>query len=275
MGQARRYKLKDPTTKPANRPLAPGHVSHFLIVAYDGTPFSGWQRQPGKRTVQEELEKAVKSVWGEPIDVHSSGRTDTGVHALGQSVTFEAAPRLKPAILLRALNAKLPFSIRVVKARLLPEQMHARFDATGKTYEYVIYNHPIADPFRLHCEYYLPRPLDVKAMQQAARHFVGTHDFASFTSNPGYERETTVREIREARFLQRKDGRLVFRITADGFLYRMVRNLMGALVKVGQGKLTPDDVKRILEACSRQSAPNTAPAHGLYLKRVYYAKRGL
>jgi tRNA pseudouridine38-40 synthase len=204
------------------------------------------------------------------MDLQSSGRTDTGVHALGQVATFEAEPKLKPGVLLLALNAKLPFSIRIVKARILPKQRHARFDSKGKTYEYVIFNHPIADPFRLNREYYLPRPLDVKAMKRAARHLVGEHDFASFTSNPGYERETTVRHIHEARFVKTTDGRLVFRVSADGFLYRMVRNLVGALVKVGLGKLTPEDIQRILEAKSRQSAPNTAPAHGLYLKSVRY-----
>ena len=171
------------------------------------------------------------------------------MHALGQVASFNA-PRLHNAtVLLRALNANLPRDVRVVKCRLVSPAFHARFDAKGKTYRYLIWNQLVQDPFTLDTHWHVPRDLDLAAMRQAARLLVGRHDFASFTSNPGYERESTVRTMKRATVV--RDGHaLVFHFTADGFLYRMVRNLVGALVKVGQGKITVDDFARILRACS-------------------------
>ena len=242
---------------------------HQLTIAYRGTDFSGWQCQPGKRTVQECLETAVGKLWGAKISLQGSGRTDTGVHALGQIASFNA-PRLHNAtVLLRALNANLPRDMRVVRCRLVSPAFHARFDAMGKTYRYLILNQLVQDPFTLDTHWHVPRPLDLPAMRRAARMLLGEHDFASFTSNPGYERETTVRTMRRASII-RKDGVMTFHFTADGFLYRMVRNLVGALVKVGLGKITSDDFGNILKACRRSEAPATAPACGLYLISVNY-----
>lgn len=244
---------------------------HFLIVSYLGTPYSGWQRQIGKLTVQGELEKALEKLWGAPVSAQASGRTDTGVHAKGQPVSFRA-PRLHNAVVLRrALNANLPHTIRIVSARLVPAEFHARFDAKGKTYRYEILNAPVSDPFLIDRCWHLPRSLDIKAMRQAARLLVGKHDFASFTSNPGYERETTVRTVKKLS-LTRSGNMLYFSITADGFLYRMVRNIVGGIVKVGQGKLTVAEFKAARDACSRSAAPASAPACGLYLMKVYYKK---
>jgi len=247
----------------------PALQGHRLTVAYRGTEFSGWQRQAGKRTVQECIETALEKIWGQKISLQGSGRTDTGVHALGQVASFNA-PRLHAAtILQRALNANLARDVRIMKCRLLSPAFHARFDARGKTYRYLIWNQLVQDPFTLDTHWHVPRPLDLVAMRRATRLLLGRHDFASFTSNPGYERESTVRVMRRASVV--RDGAvLVFHFTADGFLYRMVRNLVGALGKVGLGKITVDDFGKILRACSRSEAPATAPACGLYLMKVMY-----
>jgi len=247
----------------------PALQGHKLTVTYRGTDFSGWQRQAAKRTVQECIEAALEKIWGTKISLQGSGRTDTGVHALGQIASFNA-PRLHAdAVLQRALNANLPRDVRIVKCRLVPPSFHARFDARGKTYRYLIWNRLVQDPFTLDTHWHVPRPLDLPAMRRAARLLLGKHDFASFTSNPGYERESTVRAMKRVS-LARDGAVLVFHFTADGFLYRMVRNLVGALAKVGQGKTTVDDFGKILSARSRSEAPATAPACGLYLMNVTY-----
>ena len=242
---------------------------HRLTIAYRGTEFSGWQRQAGKRTVQECLERALALLWGHEISLQGSGRTDTGVHALGQVASFNARNLHAGPILRRALNANLPRDVRVMACRLVTPAFHARFDAKGKTYRYLILNAEVQDPFTWDTQWHLPRPLDVTAMRTAARALLGEHDFASFTSNPGYERETTVRRIKRAS-LTREGSTLVFHFSADGFLYRMVRNFVGALVKVGQGKISAEDFLEILQARSRSKAPATAPACGLYLMNVRY-----
>jgi tRNA pseudouridine38-40 synthase len=183
------------------------------------------------------------------------------------------APKLHTApVLLRALNANLPRDVRVIKCRLVPPSFHARFDAKGKTYRYLIWNQLVQDPFTWDTHWHVPRPLDLAAMRQAARLLVGEHDFASFTSNPGYERETTVRMMRRVSIV-REGGAMVFHFTADGFLYRMVRNLVGALAKVGHGRLSVAEFREILEARSRSRAPATAPACGLCLMQVSYSAR--
>ncbi len=222
--------------------------------------------------MQECIEAALEKIWGAKISLQGSGRTDTGVHALGQVASFNA-PRLhNGVVLLRALNANLPRDVRIVKCRLVSPAFHARFDAQGKTYRYLIWNRLVQDPFTLDTHWHVPRPLDLPAMRRAARLLLGRHDFATFTSNPGYERESTVRTMRRASVV--RDGpALVFHFTADGFLYRMVRNLVGALVKVGLGKMTVDDFGKILRARSRSEAPATAPACGLYLMNVTYGKK--
>jgi tRNA pseudouridine38-40 synthase len=243
---------------------------HKLTVAYRGTDFAGWQIQPGKRTVQQCIEDALQTLWGAKLSLQGSGRTDTGVHALGQVASFNA-PRLHNAVVLqRALNANLPRDIRIMRCRLVSPAFHARFDAQGKTYRYLIWNATVQDPFTLDTHWHVPRELDLPAMRRAIRVLIGRHDFASFTSNPGYERESTVRTMRRATVV--RDGHaLVFHFAADGFLYRMVRNLVGALVKVGKGKITPDDFTGILRACRRSAAPETAPACGLTLMQVRYS----
>jgi tRNA pseudouridine38-40 synthase len=247
---------------------------HRLTISYRGTEFSGWQgqRQANKRTVQECIEAALEKLWGAKISLQGSGRTDTGVHALGQVASFNAPRRHKAVDLLRALNANLPRDVRIVKAQLVSPAFHARFDARGKTYRYLIWNAFVQDPFTLDTHWHVPRDLDLPAMRRAARMLLGRHDFASFTSNPGYERESTVRVMKRAS-LVRKGPELIFHFKADGFLYRMVRNLVGGLVKVGLGKMTVEDFGNVLRACRRSAAPNTAPACGLYLMSVVYPRK--
>jgi tRNA pseudouridine38-40 synthase len=255
----------------------PGHQGHKLTIAYRGTDFFGWQRQAEKRTVQECLEQALAQLWGRKIDLQGSGRTDTGVHALGQVASFNA-PRLHNAVVLqRALNANLPRDVRVMKCRLVPPSFHARFDAVEKTYRYLVLNAAVQSPFTLGTHWHVPRPLDLAAMRRAARALLGEHDFASFTSNPGYERSRgTVRTLRRAS-ISRSEDLLTFHFTSNGFLYRMVRNFVGGLVKVGLGKLAVADFERILHSRSRAEAPPNGPACGLYLVSVSYppAKRSI
>jgi tRNA pseudouridine38-40 synthase len=243
---------------------------HKLTVAYRGTDFFGWQRQAEKRTVQECLETALAKLWGQPISLQGSGRTDTGVHALGQVASFNA-PRLhQAAVLQRALNANLPRDVRVVKCHLVSPAFHARFDALEKTYRYLVLNQLVHDPFTVGTHWHVPLPLDLPAMKRAAAALRGEHDFASFTSNPGYERKRgTVRTLRRAA-ITRHGHVLAFQFTSNGFLYRMVRNLVGGLIKVGLGKITSADFERILHARSRSEAPPNAPACGLYLVSVKY-----
>jgi tRNA pseudouridine38-40 synthase len=247
----------------------PALQGHKLTVAYRGTEFSGWQRQAAKRTVQECLENALEKIWGGKISLQGSGRTDTGVHALGQIASFNAPRRHAAPALQRALNANLPRDVRVMKCRLVTPAFHARFDAAGKTYRYLVWNHLVQDPFTWDTHWHVPRLLDLAAMRKAARALVGKHDFASFTSNPGYKRESTVRTMRRVSVAQH--GAVVsFHFGADGFLYRMVRNLVGALVKVGHGKISVHDFVAILHGRSRSLAPATAPACGLCLMQVTY-----
>jgi tRNA pseudouridine38-40 synthase len=190
---------------------------------------------------------------------------------LGQVAHFRELPRLQPKNLLPALNNNLPESIRVHRASFAPNSFHARFSATGKEYHYHIVNRPISDPFQADLAWHIYRPLDLDAIRATFPLLTGTHDFASYTSNPGYKRENTIRTITGIHLKRTPEGlKLVFR--GEGFLYRMVRNLVGAMVKVGHHRLQPADIATILKACKRSEAPPTAPAHGLYLARVFYSK---
>jgi tRNA pseudouridine38-40 synthase len=205
-----------------NRPhrFDPSLQGHRLTVAYRGTGFSGWQRQAGKRTVQESIEAALEKIWGEKITLQGSGRTDTGVHALGQIASFNASRLHAATVLRRAVNANLPRDVRIMKCRLVSPAFHARFDARGKTYRYLIWNRLVQDPLTLDTHWHVPRPLDLPALRRACRLLRGRHDFASFTSNPGYERESTVRIMKRAS-VARDGAVLAFHFAADGFLYRM------------------------------------------------------
>lgn len=238
------------------------------VCAYDGTAFAGWQSQVGGRAIQDVIEARLAQIFKIPIRIHGSGRTDSGVHALGQVFHFDADWRHDPEKMLAAFRVGLPAGIQVKSVRAVAAGFHARFDATGKRYEYHV-NLGDADPFtRLYC-WSVFKPLDVAAMRAAAEVLQGRHDFRAFTALNGTEREHTVRDLRRLEVVRR--GRRIRVIAeADGFLYKMMRSLVGALVAVGEGKLTPANVRALLHAKERTPAILTAPAQGLFLARVYY-----
>jgi tRNA pseudouridine38-40 synthase len=248
-------------------------TAHLLTVAYVGTAYAGWQRQDnGQATIQGELEKVVTQIWGEPYHVEGSGRTDTGVHALGQTAGFCAPQKLDSEALRRAFNFHLPRDIRVSQVVFREPTFHARFDVAQKTYEYRLWQHAYLDPFMLDRVWHVPQELNLKQMQQAALLLVGTHDFAALATNSGNPKSTTVRQIIKLSLIDHSPL-LRLRVTADGFLYHMVRNIVGALVQIGKGKLTVSAFAKILREKNRSLAPASAPAYGLYLKSVRYRPR--
>lgn len=245
--------------------------NHKLTIAYDGTAYRGWQRQKNGRSVQETIENALNKMWQEKIILHGSGRTDTGVHALGQVAHFHGPLKFSDMEALnRALNANLPQDIRILKSRKAPRAFHARFSATGKMYRYELFCHPVSDPFLTHRAWQMRRSLNLESMRKGAEILTGTHNFSAFSSNPGYRRENMVRTLYKIQITSLGPRiRLVFH--GNGFLYKMARNLTGALVRVGDGRLSPEDVQQILESGKRGKAPPPAPAHGLYLLKVLYS----
>lgn len=238
------------------------------VCAYDGGPFDGWQSQPGGKAIQDVIERRLAEVFKQGVRIHGSGRTDAGVHALGQVFHFDAPWGHGPQKLRAALQAGLPRSIQVRALRRVAADFHARFSAKGKTYRYDLYFGD-ADPFTAPWCWSLGRSLDLAAVRAAAAVLRGRHDFRAFAAEGGKERETTVRHLRRLDVQGRgRRVRLVFE--ADGFLYKMVRSLTGALVNVGLGKLTPADVDALLRAARRTPQVPTAPPQGLFLVRVHY-----
>ncbi len=255
----------------SDAPLA-GHIRLRLTVAYDGTAYSGWQLQPADVSVQLRLEEALAKLFPSAPRVHSSSRTDTGVHARGMSVHFDiprAAFRMEPRKLVLAANAHLPEDIRVVSVARAKRGFHARFSASGKQYRYLVWNAAAHDPLLRAQSWHFTRPLDLSAMRAAAASLVGRHDFRAFSSTPGYERKHTVRHVTRCD-VRRSGALLTVVIEADGFLYKMCRGIVGTLVQVGTGKFKPDQLLPMLASRDRSLAGMTAPAHGLVLWKVYY-----
>lgn len=277
----------------------------LLTIAYDGSCFSGWQRQPDKPTVQGHLEQTMSRLFKKNITLNGSSRTDAGVHALGARASFKTDIGIPtdriPMVVNNALcgREKGSFAIapvRILEAKEMPEDFHARFSCKGKKYVYRIANTDTIDIFRRNYVYHVDRPLDVRKMQQAAAELVGTHDFKSFESSGGNPRETTVRTIFDAKVIipdahGRKTeltetgqseqqansatargfaGDIEISVSGDGFLYNMVRIITGTLVDIGLGRIDTDDMHRIIEAKDRTQAGHTAPPYGLYLAEVYY-----
>ena len=239
-----------------------------LLLSYDGTDFSGWQRQPDRRTVQQVLEEAVGQLTAVVPATNASGRTDAGVHALGQVVHFLTASRHPPAVFVKALNATLPHDVRIRNAWEMPQAFHATLDAKGKLYRYVIDNNPIADPFQSRYSNHVYQPLDVAAMNRAAQALLGRHDFHSFeTQWPN--RTSSVRTITHIA-VNRMNDFVWIDVEADGFLYNMVRSITGTLTLVGTGRWPAERVAQALAAEDRRAAGPTAPPQGLFLVRVRY-----
>lgn len=239
-----------------------------ITLSYDGTRFVGWQRQAEGESIQGLLEDALARFEGGPVVVHGAGRTDAGVHALGQVGSARVSFSHDPATLTRALNAHLPPDIRVVSVEDAAEGFHARFSAGGKTYRYRIRNTPVADPFDRAFSWHLPEPLSVDAMNRAAAALVGTHDFGAFRSVGG-EPSTPVRTVTRSAW-QQAGGLLTYEISGDGFLRHMVRAIVGTLVEIGRGWRQPEEVAALLARGSRADAGATAPPHGLFLVSVDY-----
>ncbi len=251
----------------------------LLTIAYDGTNFCGWQRQPAVRTVQGVLEDALSKVCRVPIRLNGTSRTDAGVHALGQRASFTGDFGIPTDRLPRAVNNLLSAGqtyrtkssdVRVLDAREMDKGFHARFDSKGKRYRYIIKNTPEADLFSRNYAYHVKEPLDVEQMRQAAALIEGTHDFACFQSSGGTPRETTVRTVCSLQVEPKAHGEIWIEIAGDGFLYNMVRIIAGTLTEVGLGRKSPADIPLILEEGRRQLAGHTAPAEGLYLVEVFY-----
>jgi len=246
-----------------------------LVIAYDGTAYTGWQLQKIGSGVQEKVEEALARLFPSKPRVHSSSRTDTGVHALGMVAHFEA-PRAECKMdarkLALALNAWLPTDIRIFSASRSPQDFHARFDATKKQYRYFVWNHSAMNPLLRATAWHVPRPLDLAAMRRAAPLFLGRHDFQSFAASTSYRQNSTVRRLTRCD-LRRKGPLLTFFIEGDGFLYRMCRGIVGTLVQVGEGKFRAEEIKGMLGQKDRRAAGMSAPAHGLVLWRVYYGRK--
>lgn len=240
------------------------------VCAYDGTDFAGWQSQPGGEEIQDVIERRLAVIFGEAVRIHGSGRTDAGVHAKGQVFHFDGAWRHGAAKLHAALRVNLPRAIQVRRVQAVEAAFHARYGAKGKLYHYHLVLGD-ADPFTRRTAWCVERgrPLDVGAMERAAAVLRGRHDFAGFAAFNGTERETTVRDLRRLE-VKRRGRRVRLEFEADGFLYKMVRSLTGALVAVGEGKLDEDAIRGILTHPVRTAKVPTAPPQGLFLERVFY-----
>jgi tRNA pseudouridine38-40 synthase len=238
-------------------------------MAYDGAPFAGWQSQSHGNAVQDHLERAFERVTGEAVRVHGAGRTDTGVHAFAQSAHVDLSKFLPADRWIKALNASLPPAIRVLSCRHVSKDFHARLSAKGKIYRYRIWTRPILPPFEYRRAWHVARPLDLKILKSAAKHFVGTHDFAGFAANRGKPEASTIRKITSFRVRQ-KGPCVTIEFDGEGFLYKMVRLMVGALVKCALGKMRVEEITSRLHSGKVASARFAAPAEGLYLVRVRY-----
>jgi tRNA pseudouridine38-40 synthase len=249
-------------------------VKFKLTIAYDGAAYQGWQVQKIGTGVQEKIEAAFGKMFPSVKRIHSSSRTDTGVHALGMVAHVEiprAEFNMPVARLALALNAFLPDDIRVLSAVRVPEKFHARFNATGKQYRYFVWNHAAMNPLLRNRAWHFPMKLDLAKMRAAAKLFLGKHDFKSFAGTRSYEMESNVRTLTRCD-IKKSGAQMTFVIEGDGFLYKMCRGIVGTLVQVGQGKIPLARVENILASRDRRVAGMTAPAHGLVLWKVFYSK---
>jgi len=237
-----------------------------LLISYDGTDYHGWQRQLGRKTIQGEIEKSLQRILGEKINLQAAGRTDAGVHALGQVANFHSNCRLTNSELLRALNAMLPHDIRILAVERVPLNFHSRKWAKSKVYRYRIKISPIISPFDFRYVLHYPYQLDLQAMKQAASLFEREDDFSAFSSSCY---QNPVRRVILSR-LENSDDELIYTIEANGFLRYMVRTIVGTLLMVGRGRLKPEDIEVLFREKKRTLSSPTAPAKGLCLIRVNY-----
>ena len=239
-----------------------------LTIEYDGKDFNGWQKQPNKLNIQGTIEQAIKSITGEDVELNASGRTDAGVHALGQVAKFKTNSQIPIDKMAIAINSRLKKSIVIKKAEEVDERFHSRLSCKRKTYRYVINNSPEGTAIYRYLETHIPQKLDVQKMQEAIKYFVGEHDFKAFKAS-GTSSKNSVRTIYDAK-VEQKDDRIFIELTGNGFLYNMVRIIVGTLVDVGLGKIEPERIKEIIELGKREFAGKTLPPNGLYLLKVVY-----
>jgi len=249
-------------------------TTYRMDIRYDGQQYYGWQRHKDTPTIQGALENAVTECFGLRCNVEGSGRTDRGAHAVGQVATIRLPKEIEERKARERLNAALDKTIEITHLQKVADDFHARESARGKCYRYKILNQSELPSQMDGKVWYIPEKLDVRAMQQACPFFVGRMDYASFAKVPNYKRATTIRTV-HALNLRQDDTVLSFSIIADGFLYKMVRNIVRALVKVGEGRTKIKEIPRIIKAKNRKAAPGTAPASGLYLDAVFYDKNSM
>lgn len=251
-------------------PLPEPPLSNYrMTIRYDGRDYLGWQRNGDQKTLQRAFEQAITAAFGVHQPVRAAGRTDRGVHADGQVVSVLLPSGLAPAEARGALNRVLPGDIEVRSLAATDGDFHARMSAIGKQYRYVIWNRATCPAQHIGRVWHVPAPLDVAAMRRACAVLVGEHDFASFAKKPNFKRSSTIRRI-DRLDLEEQSPRIVLRVRGNSFLYKMVRNLVRAIVKVGEGRTTVADLRAALAARDRRAAPGTAPATGLILEAVYY-----
>lgn len=246
--------------------------NYKLVLKYDGSNYLGWQAQKNGQTIQQTVEQAIYNILGEHVRLYSSGRTDAGVHALGLTVNFYTDKELSPSKTADELNRLLPFDISVVDFQEVPLDFHARRSAIAKTYRYTILREKKPRDNQRKDVHYYPAPLDIEKMRLASSYLIGCHDFSSFGNNPGYPVDHKVKTIKKLDIID--SGNYIFiEITGSGFLYKMVRSIVGTLLWIGAGKMPPEKMSAILEARDRTKAGPVAPASGLCLVEVIYPEK--
>ena len=240
----------------------------MLKIEYDGKDFNGWQKQPTKLNIQGEIERAIKDITGEEVDLIASGRTDAGVHSLGQVANFKTNSNIPVEKIPIALNTKLKRSIRILEAKEVEERFHSRYNCKKKTYRYIINNSENGTAIYRDLEYNFSQKLDVEKMNQAVKKFIGEHDFKGFKAS-GTSSKSSVRIIYGAK-VYKEGERIIIELTGNGFLYNMVRIISGTLVDVGIDKIKVEDIEDIINSGERERAGKTLPPQGLYLVKVEY-----
>jgi len=278
--------------EPSTMDHATGRRTFKVTLSYDGTDFAGFQRQSNARSVQQVLEEALAPIEGSAVVVHGAGRTDSGVHALGQAASFRLTNQISTADLKQALNATFNATgssdLRVLSVEEAPEDFNARFAARGKIYRYRIVNAELISPFERRFAWHVPRPLNLDAIRDASKALIGEHDFAAFQAAGG-DVKTSVRTVTCSEWAEQaldpptgkppstgagQDRMLIYEIAGNGFLKYMVRSIVGTLIEIGYGRREPDSVQALLKSGERTKIGQTAPAHGLYLVRVDYDAAG-
>lgn len=239
-----------------------------LTIEYDGKDFNGWQKQPNKLNIQGEIEKAIYEITGEEVELNASGRTDAGVHAIGQVANFKIKSRIEIGKIAYAINSKLKKSIRIKKAEEESLDFHSRYKCKEKTYRYIINNSEQGTAIYRGLEYHVSQRLEIDKMKEAIKYFIGEHDFKGFKAS-GTSSKSSVRKIYKAE-VKKEGERVIIELTGNGFLYNMVRIISGTILDVGLGKIKPEEIPEIIESQKRERAGKTLPAQGLYLVEVKY-----